>query len=92
MSDARSDEPVLPQTGTSSVTLWFDANGNEEFPCHCGEIHRGDYALYDFLHHNCRHPEILAPDDLVPDQLLCASCGQVFAMIQSNGGCSGGNT
>ena len=84
---------ILEQTstGTASRTHWFDADGNEEFPCHCGEVHRGDYALYDFGHHVCLHRGglfVLNPED-APDQLICGSCGQTFWLRLPNGGREG---
>ncbi len=54
-------------------------DGIEEWPCRCGEVHRGDRAIYDWGHHNCRHEnyELILLGD---DQLLCAGCGNVWDM------------
>jgi len=68
-------------TGTNSHTMFFDADGNEEFPCRCGETHRGDYALYDYVHHNCFHTEDCLIDIGLPEvegYLMCPNCGQTF--------------
>lgn len=59
-------------TGTSNYTIYIE-DGEEVFPCRCGETHRGPYAFYDFMHHNCDHPSPLLLIAL--DQALCGECG-----------------
>ena len=79
---------LIQSTGTENVTLYFDAEGQPEYPCWCGEVHRGDYGLYDFMHHNCPHNEGLAVLDpeAAPDQLICVSCGRTFPFDTRPGG------
>ena len=53
-----------------------------EYPCHCGEIHIGEYGLYRYLQHNCLHREPLFR--LMEEDtryLICVSCGQTFFSI-----------
>lgn len=63
--------------------------GLTEFPCRCGEIHKGDYGIYDFGHHMCFHDVglcwLLGPQEC-PDpkewSLMCPICGMVFDIIE----------
>lgn len=59
-----------------SATIHVE-DGERVFPCRCGETHRGDYAEYDFGHHNCFHDEPLYPI-CETGQLMCPQCGKVF--------------
>jgi hypothetical protein len=65
-------------TGSSCTTLHFE-NGEQVYPCRCGETHRGDYALYDWGHHNCLHDsgELHA---IAEDQFMCPECGKSFVV------------
>lgn len=67
----------------SSVTIShfevIDGKTEPVYPCRCGVTHRGDYALYDWAHHNCFHDEPLSR--LGDDQVMCPSCGEVFDVI-----------
>lgn len=48
-------------------------------PCRCGATHTGDYAMYDWGHHNCYHTEFpLVWLDREDNYLMCMSCGQTF--------------
>lgn len=47
------------------------------YPCRCGVTHRGDYALYAFMHHECFHDDELTWIS-VPDIAMCPACGKVF--------------
>lgn len=47
----------------------------KEFPCRCGDTHDGDYALYDWMHHNCFHDQ--GWWHLGSGQLICVDCGAV---------------
>jgi hypothetical protein len=49
------------------------------YPCRCGVTHRGQYASYDYGHHNCPHRSIVAIDTM-DGQLycLCDACGAVL--------------
>lgn len=62
-------------TGTSNGTLWFE-HGEQVYPCRCGETHRGDYAAYEWGHHNCLHEAPLW--QIVDDHYICAACGADF--------------
>jgi len=56
----------------------FDTEGNEIFPCRCGETHKGDYGLYDFMHHNCFHDAPLWSMKDDPGHFVCGACGKSF--------------
>lgn len=64
-------------SGTSAV---YD-NGERVYPCRCGQIHRGDYAEYDFAHHECFHDSPLIPNGDQSD-FLCADCGKAFHIAE----------
>ncbi|MEE9569458.1 MAG: hypothetical protein V3W37_08735 [Candidatus Binatia bacterium] len=68
------------QTGTSNSTIWIE-NGEEVYPCSCGETHRGDYAFYDWIRHICRHGDELW--DLSEDGLgmMCSQCGDTVGYV-----------
>lgn len=71
---------VVKQESMSSPTPTIHIeNGEQVYPCRCGQTHRGDYALYDWAHHNCFHrePLILIAED-IPGYYMCPSCGEVF--------------
>jgi hypothetical protein len=56
----------------------IDGKAEAVFPCRCGATHRGEYALHDWMHHNCFHgPLYYVPGE---DEAMCSSCGEVFAM------------
>jgi hypothetical protein len=60
------------------TTLYFDASGEQIYPCRCGETHTGPYAVYDYGHHNCFHKGPLIaidPEDL-PGVVMCSQCGE----------------
>jgi hypothetical protein len=59
-------------------TLYFNADGDRIYPCRCGEVHVGDYAEYDYGHHNCFHD--IALYDAGHGQLLCPECGKSFSV------------
>lgn len=69
---------------TMQMQKEWDVNtgkSEEVYPCRCGETHRGDYALYDFAHHNCFHAgELVVLDEIENGALymVCGQCGQVF--------------
>lgn len=63
-------------TGTNNVTIFIE-DGQVVYPCSCGKTHRGDYALEDFIHHNCLHPSPLIDLGYGP---MCGDCGQVWAV------------
>ncbi len=54
-------------------------NGEQVYPCRCGETHRGPYGVYDHAHHNCFHDEpLIIVDGDIPGYLMCGPCGKVF--------------
>lgn len=64
-------------TGSSGVTIYYDSEGNPEYPCPCGEVHTGPYAIYDYGHHTCPHDQPLLVDEET-GMMLCPSCGKDF--------------
>ena len=68
---------MTTQTGANALTMEFE-NGKRVFPCRCGKIHRGEYACYDYGHHNCFHEtELLGlPAGKNKIQAICPDCGQ----------------
>lgn len=59
---------------------------SEEYPCRCGETHTGDYAAYDYGHHNCFHDAqlifIVGPaydSNWRTWSFMCPDCGKVFS-------------
>ena len=63
-------------TGDSNITEIYE-NGERVYPCRCGKTHRGDYALYDFGHHNCLHETNLLGIPIKDNciQAICPQCG-----------------
>ena len=63
-------------TGSQARTITFE-NGEQVYPCRCQETHRGDYAVYDYAHHNCFHEDELSGFWLEKDtiQAICPLCG-----------------
>ena len=55
------------------------------YPCRCGEVHRGDYAIYDYGHHACFHDSLLLL--IADDQALCPDCGKSFGFEDKRGVC-----
>lgn len=74
--------PAAIKTGSINVTRYFDELG-EYHPCRCGVDHRGDYAVEDWIAHNCFHDEPLL---LTADKelLICSQCGQTFGLEEEN--------
>ena len=64
------------QTGTDSLTKWIE-DGQEVYPCQCGETHRGDYAFYDWSHHTCRHEDGLW---VIDNLAYCRACCYAFKL------------
>lgn len=53
----------------------FDDNADEH-PCRCGDVHRGSWAINDWMHHNCNHDTVWHFDPGTIHELsLCAWCG-----------------
>ena len=70
-------------TGTEAETIILE-DGKEVYPCRCGDMHRGDYAFYDYMHHNCFHDEPLVDitthrSDTRNPTWMCPICGKVWA-------------
>jgi len=68
------------KTGSTNRTIHIE-DWKEVYPCICGETHRGDYALYDYMHCNCPHNDGLF---LIGGQALCVMCGKVFSVQSEN--------
>jgi hypothetical protein len=78
-------------TDSNNVTSFYE-DGEQVFPCPCGETHRGPYAIYDYGHHTCPHavPLLrLAPDE-IPEWLVCPLCGQTFLVAGASEGTNDG--
>ncbi len=69
---------MVTKTGSDNYTIWLE-NGEIVYPCRCGETHRGDYAIYDFGHHECDHDEVLYQ---AQDYGLCTGCGKSMRVIE----------
>jgi hypothetical protein len=67
-------------TGASNRTTWIE-DGEKVYPCPCGETHRGDYAMEDWIRHTCRHGDELW--DMSEDGLglLCSQCGNTVGYL-----------
>lgn len=77
-----SDVPA-PHIDEGIVNARRIVDGKEEWPCRCGEVHRGDYAIYDYGHHNCRHENydlhwLSNPLEDGIWQVICAGCGNTW--------------
>ena len=59
-----------------------EAIGNNltEFPCRCGETHKGDYGIYDYGHHMCFHDKYPLTWLEKPISAMCIQCGMVFGI------------
>jgi len=83
------DQPAAIVYGSDAETVVIE-DGEQVYPCRCGETHRGDYAAYTYHHHNCYHREPLVdigvPDLPVRSYLMCPSCGEVFHVSDGKGG------
>lgn len=64
-------------SGMEGKATTFHENGEQVFPCRCGETHRGDYAIYEFGHHNCFHEAPLYHNE---DGYVCPECGKDFVV------------
>jgi predicted RNA-binding Zn-ribbon protein involved in translation (DUF1610 family) len=79
--------PTQSNTGSATQTRHFDKDGNELFPCRCGETHAGDYGFYDWAHHNCFHDERLIAIDASDGYYMCPACGKTFYLDHSHATC-----
>ena len=66
-------------TGTAAKTTTLE-DGEEVFPCRCGDTHRGPWAIYDYLHHNCYHEEPLVDigGEIGISYWACPICGKTW--------------
>lgn len=72
---------MTTKTGTDTFTEYFE-DGERVYPCVCGETHRGENAINEWLHHNCFHLNDLigfAVDEKTY-QVLCPQCGMSWIM------------
>jgi len=64
------------QTGSTNYTTYLNADGEQVFPCRCGEVHSGDYACEAYLHHECLHETDLV--DIDHGMVICMDCGKTW--------------
>ena len=73
----------MDTTTTANNMVLAIENGKVVYPCRCGVTHTGDYALEDYLHHECLHEEPLihiATDATSGTiQMCCPVCGADFS-------------
>jgi len=64
------------KTNDSNYTVVIE-DGERVYPCRCGETHKGEYALYEFAHHECLHETDLMglPAGKNKIQAICPNCG-----------------
>lgn len=69
----------------NTVTIFYE-EGERVYPCRCGKTHKGDYAIYDFGHHNCFHESKLLglPFDQNTIQAICPDCGKSWMVGLNN--------
>jgi hypothetical protein len=69
------DSSTLISTGSNGVTRVFE-DGEEVFPCTCGETHRGEHGVCTYMEHTCLHGEgiVRVHDDIG----YCSQCGRSF--------------
>ena len=63
-------------TTAINYTLWLGADGQPEYHCLRGEIHRGEHGLYECAQHDCEHPSALLLIDTA--YLICGHCGRTW--------------
>lgn len=68
-------------TTTSNSQTYYFEDIERVYPCRCGVTHRGDYAVYDYGHHNCFHPEWMFLDSEIPRVLICVHCGETSRLV-----------
>lgn len=70
--------PPLSRSSTTAATIHVE-DGEQVYPCRCGETHRGPYAAYTYGHHNCfHHASLVQIDAEMPDDFMCPLCGEMF--------------
>lgn len=68
---------VSIQTGSEQYMVYI-VDGEQVYPCRCGKTHRGDYAFYDMMHHECLHDCALIW--FADRAVMCPSCGASWYM------------
>jgi CDGSH-type Zn-finger protein len=71
------EEAMPSKTDSTNQTIWIE-DGEEVYPCRCGETHRGDYALYTVMHHEHDHDEVFWD---IADIGICTGCGKTIIVI-----------
>ena len=66
---------MIITTGTEATTIILE-DGQQVYPCRCGETHKGDYGFDDYMHHNCFHDEPLVC--LGISYWICPVCGRTW--------------
>ncbi len=67
---------VVVKTDTTNYTTFFNEQGEQVFPCRCGETHEGFYACEDYLRHECLHKTDLI--DMEHGLVICMDCGNTW--------------
>ena len=68
------------ETSAENYTVTIE-NGQQVYPCRCGETHRGEWAIYDYGHHNCLHElPLITVDKDIPDYVMCPICGRTWTI------------
>ena len=64
--------------GTGALNRTYYNDGEQVFPCRCGQMHKGDFSTDDYLHPNCYHNVFwLNEREGDTPQVECANCGKV---------------
>lgn len=77
----------MTATASSNYTTFVE-NGEVVYPCRCGKTHRGDYAIYDYGHHNCFHTAELVDigNPEISGYFMCPQCGKTFNVAGGSDG------
>lgn len=66
------------RASATTHTIYFD-NLGQYYPCSRGHLHRGQYALNDWMQCECDHDELLVMSE---NQGICMQCGKVSALVK----------
>lgn len=73
----------MPSQSASQSDVVHIENGEQVYPCRCGETHRGEHGVYDYGHHNCFHDVTLLffeCNDPSEGDVMCPQCGKTWAV------------
>lgn len=72
----------MTSTGTATSTATWAAleDGEQVYPCRCGETHTGEFGLHNYMHHNCFHkaPLVDVGAEVGISMIACPLCGQTW--------------